>query len=69
MQYENISRSKNRTRLLLPFVYSMPSRGARKHTEISNPKEHCAGSIRNDAESNRAISDELSDEVAQFKHI
>ena len=27
------------------------------------------GSIRNDAESNRAISDELSNEVAQFKHI
>ncbi len=27
------------------------------------------GSIRNDAESNRAISDELSQEVAQFKHI
>ena len=26
-------------------------------------------SIRNDAESNRAISDELSNEVAQFKHI
>ena len=27
------------------------------------------GNIRNDAESNRAISDELSNEVAQFKHI
>lgn len=27
------------------------------------------GSIRNDAESNRAISDELSNEVSQFKHI
>lgn len=27
------------------------------------------GSIRNDAESNREISDELSNEVAQFKHI
>ena len=27
------------------------------------------GSIRNDAESNRAISNELSNEVAQFKHI
>lgn len=27
------------------------------------------GSIRNDAESNRMISDELSNEVAQFKHI
>ena len=27
------------------------------------------GNIRNDAESNRAISDELSSEVAQFKHI
>jgi len=27
------------------------------------------GSIRNDAESNREISDELSSEVAQFKHI
>ena len=27
------------------------------------------GSIRNDAESNRVISDELSNEVAQFKHI
>ena len=27
------------------------------------------GNIRNDAESNRAISDELSQEVAQFKHI
>ena len=27
------------------------------------------GSIRNDAESNRIISDELSNEVAQFKHI
>ena len=27
------------------------------------------GNIRTDAESNRAISDELSNEVAQFKHI
>lgn len=27
------------------------------------------GNIRNDAESNRAISDELSNEVSQFKHI
>ena len=41
-------------------------------TNVADSASHLVemlGSIRNDAESNRAISDELSDEVAQFKHI
>ena len=42
---------------------------------VTNVAENAAqlvamiGNIRNDAESNRAISDELSNEVSQFKHI
>lgn len=41
-------------------------------SNVANNASHLVemlGSIRNDAESNRAISDELSNEVAQFKHI
>ena len=41
-------------------------------TNVADSASHLVemlGSIRNDAESNRAISDELSNEVAQFKHI